>query len=70
MSCSFKFINNLLSQLCNKIENENSNIQIQVEQVDILTEFINFITNGNQVKVLKLFLGKCFGVREIWNSYL
>lgn len=70
MSCSFKFINNLLSQLCNKIENENSNIQIQVEQVDILTGFINFITNGNQVKVLKLFLGKCFGVREIWNSYL
>ena len=70
MSCSFKFINNLLSQLCNKIENENSNIQIQVEQVDILTGFINFITNGNQVKVLKLFLGKCFGVREIWNNYL
>ena len=70
MSCIFKFINNLLSQLCNKIENENSNIQIQVEQVDILTGFINFITNGNQVKVLKLFLGKCFGVREIWNSYL
>ena len=64
MSDCFHSINNLLRELCNQTQIENSNIQTQIEQVDSRTFIYQFYKDGNQVKSLKLFLGNSFGGRE------
>ena len=61
MSVSFKQINELLSQICNQVQSENSNIQIQIEQIDSRNVTYEFYINGNMVTALKLFFGAFFG---------
>ena len=64
MSNSFESVNNLLSELCNQTQNENSYIQIQIERVDSRTFIYQFYKSGSQVRSLKIFLGNSFGGRE------
>jgi len=64
MTTGFENINKLLKELCNQVEKENSNIKIQIEQVDTRTIIYEFYKNGYQVRLLKLFLGNCLSSRE------
>lgn len=64
MAISFENINNLLEEVCNQVQKENSNIQIQIERVDTRTFVYEFYKNGIQVRALKLFLGSPFGSRD------
>lgn len=64
MTNSFENINKLLKELCNQVDEENTNIQIQIEQIDIKTFIYEFYKNGNQVRALKLYLGNCLGSRH------
>lgn len=64
MSNSFISINNMLGQLCKQFEKENSNFQIEIEEIDTKTVTYEFYKNGNQVRVLRLFLGNCFSCKD------
>ena len=62
---SFKGINQILGQLCQQLQNENSNIKTMIDQVDTRTVIYQFYKNGNQIRGLKLFIGNTFGGREM-----
>lgn len=64
MSRSFQEINNLMKELSAQIEKDNSNMQVNIEVVDNRTVIYRYYKNGNQVRLLKLFLGNCMGMRE------
>lgn len=64
MKKSFEEINNLLKELCNQLNKENNGIVIEIEQVDNKTLLYQFYKNGNNIRGLRLFLGKCFGIGE------
>ena len=64
MAISFSGINIMLGELCKQFEKENSNLQIEIEKVDSRTIMYEFYINGNQARVLKLFLGNSFGGKE------
>ena len=64
MSNSFIRINKLLTELCRQFEKENSNFQIEIEEVDTRTVTYEFYKNGNQLRALKLFLGNCFSGKD------
>lgn len=64
MSNSFEIINEMLNEICNQVQKENSSIKIQIEHVNTQTYIYKFYIYGNQVRVLKLFLGNCLGGRE------
>ena len=64
MSRSFQEINNLMKELSAQIEKDNSNMQANIEVVDNRTVIYRYYKNGNQVRLLKLFLGNCMGMRE------
>lgn len=61
---SFKQVAELLSQLCQQYQNDNSWIQVQIEQVDTRTVIYQFYNKGQLVRELKLFLGSMFGSRR------
>ncbi len=60
---SFKEINQLLGQLCQQLQNENSNNQTMIDQVDTRTVIYQFYNNGNQIRGLKLFIGNTGSVK-------
>lgn len=62
MNDSFHKINNLMQELCRKIEKENDNIKIYIQSVDSRTIIYKFYKNGKQVRFLKLFLENCLSV--------
>lgn len=64
MKKSFDEINNLLKQICNQLNDDNVGINVEVEQLDSRTFTYQFYKNGNNIRVLKLFLGNCLGSRE------
>ncbi|CAG7840009.1 hypothetical protein CLOHAE12215_01425 [Clostridium haemolyticum] len=64
MTTSFNKINILLKELCNQLENDSNNIQVDIEQIDARTIVYSFYKNGQQVRILKLLLGNCLGMRE------
>lgn len=64
MKKSFDEINNLLKQICNQLNDDNVGINVEVEQLDSRTFIYQFYKNGNNIRVLKLFLGNCLGSRE------
>lgn len=64
ITISFENINKLLKELCNQVEKESSNIQVRIEKIDNKTIIYKFYKNGNQVRMLKLFLGNCLGMRS------
>lgn len=64
MANSFSRINIMLGELCKQQEKENSNIQVVIGEVDSRTIIYEFYKNGNQVRVLKLFLGNSLGGKE------
>ncbi len=64
MSRSFQEINNLMKKLSAQVEQDNTNIQVDIEVVDSRTVIYQYYNNGNQVRFLKLFLGNCLGMRD------
>lgn len=64
MATNFTNINNLLMKICNQVENENSNLQIEIEPIDTRNSIYQFYKNGKQVRILKLFLDNFFGGRD------
>lgn len=64
MANSFSRINIMLGDLCKHLEKENSNFKVEIEEVDSRTMMYEFYKNGNQVRALKLFLGKAFSGKE------
>ena len=64
MANSFSRINFMLGELCKQLEKENSNFQVEIEEVDSRTMSYEFYRNGSNVKALRLFLGNSFGGKE------
>lgn len=64
MSRSFQGINNLMKELSAQVEQDNTNIQVDIEAVDSRTVIYQYYKNGNQIRFLKLFLGNCLGMRD------
>lgn len=64
MKESFDQILKLISRLCQQYQSENSEVQIQSDQVDTRTAIYQFYRNGQLVKGVKLVLGNMFGKRE------
>ena len=58
---SFNRIVELLSQLCQQYQNQNTWMQVQIEQVDTRTVIYQFYKNGQLSRGLKLFLGSMLG---------
>lgn len=61
---SFNRVVKLLDQLCQQYHNENSWVQIQIEQIDTRTVIYQFYKNGQLVREFKLFLGSMLGSRR------
>lgn len=64
MATSFKNINDLLVELCNQAKKDDSNLQIDIEQVDTRNVIYQYYKYGKQVRGMKLFLGNSLGGRE------
>lgn len=64
MTTSFNDINNLLVELCNQAKKDDSNLQIDIEQVDTRNVIYQYYKYGKQVRGMKLFLGNSLGGRE------
>ena len=58
---NFNRIVELLSQLCQQYQNQNTWMQVQIEQVDTRTVIYQFYKNGQLSRGLKLFLSSMFG---------
>lgn len=61
MANSFKNINKLLKEICNQFEEENVSIKVKIDKIDSKTNLYKFYKNGNQVRILKLYLGNSAG---------
>lgn len=61
---SFNRVVKLLNQLCQQYQNENSWVQIQIEQIDARTVIYQFYKNGQLMRKFKLFLGSMFGSKR------
>lgn len=64
MSRSFQEINNLMKELSTQVEQDNTNIQVDIETIDTRTVIYQYYKNGNQVRFLKLSLGNWMGMKE------
>ncbi|MEX0084981.1 toll/interleukin-1 receptor domain-containing protein [Clostridium butyricum] len=64
MSRSFQEINNLMKEISAQVEQDNTNIQVNIEVVDSRAVIYQYYKNGNQVRFLKLSLGNWMGMKE------
>ncbi len=64
MANSFSRINFMLGELCKQLEKENSNFQVDIEEINSKTMSYEFYRNGSQVRALRIFLGNSFGGKE------
>ena len=60
---SFNLIVELLSQLCEQYQTQNTWVQVRIEQIDIRTVIYHFYRNGKLVRNLRVFLSSMWGSR-------
>lgn len=57
----FNQIVKLLSQLCQQYQDQNTWVQVQIDQVDTRTVIYQFYKNGKLIRGLKIFMSNMFG---------